>query len=273
MTDRISLKNNKTVKTEYEPEVMPGCLDTTGRYSSVLPEMKNTNIINISSNKGGAGKTSIAVVTGIYFSKIKKEPTLLLELDSSPGDFSILFDIDPDKTLEMAIRFPGQFYKYIKRIGDNIDVMGGIKDPIRAEKIESSDFYGLMIALQKNYKNIIIDTQTVINGLMIDAYLLSDKIILVTDYSIESIGRILVLYNILSRDLSIPVEKIDIIINKKKIFDFLKIWDYTKIAGIPLAGFISFDKRFSKSFFLSNYKRVCGTRFYRQIKRFIENES
>ena len=123
------------------------------------------------------------------------------------------------------------------------------------------------------HKNIIIDTQTVINGLMIDAYLLSDKIILVTDYSIESIGRILVLYNILSRDLSIPVEKIDIIINKKKIFDFLKIWDYTKIAGIPLAGFISFDKRFSKSFFLSNYKRVCGTRFYRQIKRFIENES
>lgn len=235
--------------------------------------LSSTKIINISSNKGGVGKTSMAVTAGIYFSGIKKESTLLLELDSSPGDFSILFDIAPDKTLEMAIRFPDRFCKYIKKIGDNIDVLGGITNPVTAEKVKRQDFYDLLILLGKVYKNIIIDTQTVINGLMIDAYLLSDKIILVTDYSIESIGRILALYNILTRDLSIPEKNIDLIVNKKKIFDFLKIWDYTKMSGIPLAGFISFDKGFSKSYFLANYKRVYRTRFYKQFKRFIENES
>ena len=267
MTSLISIKNHKTKNPE------PETFNAGEKLNAALPDLKDTNIINVSSNKGGVGKTSLAVTAGIYFSGIKNEPTILLELDSSPGDFSILFDIEPDKTLEMAIRFPEQFHKYTKKIGDNIDVLGGITNPVAAEKVKRKDFYDLLILLGKEYKNIIIDTQTVINGLMIDAYLLSDKIILITDYTIESTGRILALYNILIKDLSIPRDRIDLIVNKKKIFDFLKIWDYTKIAGIPLAGFISFDKKFSKSFFLANYKRVYRTRFYKQFKRFIENES
>lgn len=234
--------------------------------------MEKAEIITVSSNKGGVGKTSMAITTGIYFSIIKKVPTLILELDSSPGDFASLFDINSENNLEMAIRFPEHHHKYTKKISENLFVMGGIANPAAAETVKRRDFFNLLRLLEVNYKNIIVDTQTVFNGLMIDAYLLSKKIFLISDYALESISRILALYRFITKNLSIPENRIDFIINKKRFLDFLKVWDYSKMTGVPLAGFICFDRRFNKSCFLTNYRSVLKTRFYRQLKKVIENE-
>ena len=234
--------------------------------------MKNTNIITVASNKGGVGKTSVSVCTGIYFSQIISEPTLILELDSSPGDFMTLFDIDPGKTLKTALRFPSKFKKYVKKISNDLYVMGGIIDPILAEAAGREEFYGLLDEACREYKNIIIDTQTVLNGLMVDAFLISKKIFMVTDFSMESIGRIVNFFNILTKNFSIPEDRIELVINKKKFFDFLKIWDLIKMTEIPVCALISFDRRFDKSFFITNIHKLKRTRFFNQLKRMLENE-
>ena len=150
----------------------------------------NSKIISIVSNKGGVGKTSIAFCAAFCFSIEMKKKTLLLELDCSPGDFGTLFDINKDMSLEMAIRFPNDYKKYIKVINKNIDVLKGLPDPIIAESISSDSVVKFFKIISHDYEYIIIDTQTVLNGILIDALKLSSQIMMISNNSIESIARI-----------------------------------------------------------------------------------
>src|SRR4030043_863491 len=91
-------------------------------------------MITIVSNKGGVGKTSVAIATAMFFSKEIKKKVLLLELDSSPGDFGVIFDIENNKSLELALRFPEKYNEYIKNIYKNVDALKGISNPLRSEE-------------------------------------------------------------------------------------------------------------------------------------------
>ena len=203
----------------------------------------NNKIISIVSNKGGVGKTSIAFCAALYFSVEMKKKTLLLELDCSPGDFGSLFDIEKDMSLEMAIRFPDDYKKYIKVINKNIDVLKGMPDPIIAESVSSDSIQQFFLKISHDYDYIIVDTQTVLNGILIDALKLSNQIMMISNNSIESIARISKFLEILVFRFMIEKSKFKIIINKKKIFSFLKVWEISKIINHPIDAFIHYDKR------------------------------
>ena len=195
-------------------------------------ELKNTKvfpaknpeccIISVISNKGGAGKTSIAITAGLCFAKEMHKRTLLLEVDSSPGDFGAIFDIESEKSFELALRFPEKFGHYVKNIFKNLDVMKGVSDPLVAERIKEIDVHKLFKFLTSQYGCIIIDTQTVINGTLLDVLRLSDVILLVSEYSLESFSRISSLFCILTEKFAISKDKIKVIIKKRNYLSFSK---------------------------------------------------
>ena len=234
-------------------------------------EPVTNNIISVVSNKGGVGKTSIAFCIALYFSIEMKKKTLLLELDCSPGDFGSLFDIDKDMSLEMAIRFPDDYKKYIKVINENIDVLRGIPDPIVAESINSDSSKQLFKKISHDYAYIIIDTQTVLNGILIDALKLSNQIIMISNNSIESIARISKFLEILVFRFMIEKSKFKIIINKKKIFSFLKVWEISKIIDFPINAFIHYDKKFNKSHIFIDKKKFMATRVFRETRNILKS--
>lgn len=223
------------------------------------------------SNKGGAGKTSVAIALGCYYSMKMGQPTLLLELDSSPGDFGVLFDIEAENSLEMALRFPGNCKKYIKKISENLDILKGIQNPVIAESVKKGQLYNMMDQLGGLYQHIVIDTQSVLNGVVLDALSVSSRILLITDNSIESFNRVLSFNEMLTQSFSIPVDKISLLVNKKRIRDFLKVWDVAKMTGLPVNGFILYDKHFNKSFCMTGIKKIARTGFYKHLSRIIEN--
>ena len=233
--------------------------------------LKENNIISIISNKGGVGKTSIACCVALYFSMEMKRKTLLLELDCSPGDFGSLFDIGNEMSLEMAIRFPDDYKKYIKVISKNIDVLKGIPDPIIAESIDSSSIAPFLKRISNDYDYIIVDTQTVLNGILIDALKVSDQIIMISNNSIESIARISKLLDLLVFRFMIEKSKFKIIINKKKIFSFLKVWEISKIIGFPINAFIHYDRRFNKSLILLNKRKFMATKVFRETSNVLKS--
>ena len=232
-----------------------------------------TNIISIISNKGGVGKTSLAVCAGFYYSLRSDAKTLLLELDSSPGDFGPIFDIESSISFEMALQFPENFKNYRKNLRENLDVMKGLSDPLAAEGVGRENLYRLINNLCREYENIIIDTQTVLNSLTLDALLISKTIFLVSDLTIESMNRILNLFEMLTKKFLIQSSKIKLIFNKKRLFDFLKIWDFSKITDMPVEGFISYDNKFNKMLFMSNPKKVFITKTYKQLAGILKNGS
>ncbi|MBM3705202.1 MAG: hypothetical protein FJW66_01615 [Actinobacteria bacterium] len=229
------------------------------------------NILAVISSKGGVGKTSIALTAGFHYSRIMKQQTLLMELDSSPGDFSILFDIECNKSLEFAVKFPHNFQNYLKKVKENLFVLKGASDPFTAENIGSDEICTLLESVSTKYQNIIIDTQTVLSRLIIDVLKISAKIILLTDYSIESLDRSLFLYASLVHRHSVKKEKIILVVNRKRMSDFFRIWDFSRISGFPISGFISYDRNFDKNSFISGGGKVFSTKLYRQLASLIDS--
>ncbi len=274
MQKAIVMKKNllKTYKTQRTNNIND-CTDLMEEFME--PEYKpvNNKIISIVSNKGGVGKTSIAFCVALYFSIEMKKKTLLLELDCSPGDFGTLFDIDKDMSLEMAIRFPDDYKKYIKLIDKNIDVLKGMPDPIIAESVSSDSCHQFFIKISHDYDYIIIDTQTVLNGILIDALKLSDQIMIISNNSIESIARISKFLEILVSRFMIEKSKFKIIINKKKIFSFLKVWEISKIINYPIDAFIHYDKKFNKSLVFIDKRKLMTTKVFRETKKILKNMS
>jgi pilus assembly protein CpaE len=229
------------------------------------------NVVSVISNKGGVGKTSIACCMSLYFSKIIKKKTLLVELDCSPGDFGTLFDIDSDKTLEMALGFQKDYKKYIKSVNKNLDVLKGISDPIVAESINSQEVRSFIKKITKDFDYIVLDTQTVLNGVLLDFIRASNMLFLISDCTMESIARVSKFLELLNLRFMIGKDKFKIIINKKRYFSCFNFWELQKLLDFPIESFIYFDKRFDKSDILLNEQKILKTRFFKQICNTLAN--
>ncbi|MDD3629036.1 MAG: AAA family ATPase [Candidatus Humimicrobiaceae bacterium] len=226
---------------------------------------KKNIIITILSNKGGAGKTSIAITLALFLSQIAGNKTLLMELDSSPGDFGVLFDVEKDKSLELALRFPEKYNEFTKNICKNMDVLKGIPDPLLAENVKKGAVNNLIDYVSMDYEYTIVDTQTVINGLILDVLKISNEVFVISEYSVESIARVSNLIEILVKKFSINESKIKLIINKKKFIYFFKVFDISKVIKIPVYAFIRFDNKFNKSKFMFNKVNILNTNFFKDI--------
>jgi MinD-like ATPase involved in chromosome partitioning or flagellar assembly len=233
--------------------------------------MNNSSLISIISNKGGTGKTSISICFAYYFSKIKNKKTLLIELDSSPGDFGVLFGIGPEKSIEMALKFPSKLRNYVRNFFDNLDVLKGFSNPILAENIDPKDTYELFSIIQETYDVVIIDTQNVINGIILDVLKISRFVFLLSETSVESVFRNVELVNLLKGKFNLDLNNLFLLINKKRILDFLNFREISKLTSFPIFGFVTYDKHFDKSMVLSNKEKIFNTRLFSNVNRILNN--
>ena len=259
MKDALTI--NKTMKN----------LNKDNDLSCPLIKAGDKKIISVISNKGGVGKTSIACCLSLCLSKELNKKTLLLELDCSPGDFGTLFDISEEQSLEMAIRFINDYKKYIKCINSNLDVLKGMPDPIIAENIKSEEVGNFLEVILKDYDYIILDTQTVLNGILLDFLKASGLLLVISDPTMESIARVSNYLELLNSRFKINRDKFKIIINKRKTFSFLQTWEISRILNFPIDSFIYFDRRFNKSNILLNESKILGTRLFKQVSKTIRS--
>jgi pilus assembly protein CpaE len=232
---------------------------------------KAKKIISVISNKGGVGKTSIACCLALSLSRDLNKKTLLLELDCSPGDFGTLFDINEDMSLEIAIRFNENYKKYIKKTGKNLDVLRGVQDPIIAENINSREVNDFLRIIINDYDYIIVDTHTVLNGILVDFIKASDLLIMISDHTVESIARVSSYFQLLNSRFQISRNRFKFVINKKKSFSYLKVWEISKMMNLPVNSLINFDRRFNKSNVLMNESKILRSGLFKQVSRAMKN--
>ncbi len=176
-------------------------------------------VISVFSNKGGIGKTSIAVNLAIEIAEMTKEKVAIVDLNLQLGDVSTFLDINPAFDLS-----------YLAKNHENMDnnaLLGSITryknsslyviaDPVNIETskdISAEQIQVLMSRLKRIFSYIIIDTSTSIDSKTISALEMSQLILLAAVVNLPAIRNLQRCMDLFDK-LNFPAEKVKLVLNR-----------------------------------------------------------
>ncbi len=180
---------------------------------------ESCKIISTFSNKGGIGKTSIAVNLAVELAQLTKEKVALIDLNLQLGDVATFLDMTPPFAMDY--------------IADNIHSLDEsellntmskykntslyvIADPLNIDKskeITAEQIKNILSALKKTFSYIVIDIGTNIDSKTITALDMSDLILLIAIVNlpaIRSMQRCMELFE----KLGYEKDKIKLVLNR-----------------------------------------------------------
>ena len=188
-------------------------------------------IITVYSNKGGLGKTTIAVNLAMELSQSEKsKKVLLLDINNYLGDVTTFLDMTPTYDIQYVLDKINTISA--SQLSEIVSVYSGTKNlyvladsPYReyGKDIPSEVLVSLFNILRKNFEYIIVDCSSAISNQNKILFELSNKILLVTIANLPTINnckRCLEFFSKLKMS-----EKIMMILNRYSQVDEIKIND------------------------------------------------
>jgi pilus assembly protein CpaE len=206
-------------------------------------------LYTIYSNKGGVGKTSLAVA---FASELAKQgfKALLLELDSSPGDLATLFGLNPFKNIITAI-LDDNYLESVYPLRENLSVLLGPPSPLVGEGIKVDEIRKLICFLQRNFEVLVVDTQPLLTTAVVKVMQLSDEVFFVLTPQTAAVARLNAICELMS-DLGIDKEKLRLVINMKRPSDPLNLGEIVQAVDLPLVSIVKYDPNLHEQAFYSS---------------------
>ena len=260
-SEKIKIEPESIADNLLNPEVMIEKLpennfeksafsNTTHKIEYQIRTIKQ-KVIAVIKAKGGVGSTVISIFLGMLFKDLK---TLIIDLNFNEGGSDIGYYLDIPKTPNLMVFTEGfdrdAFLGSILNISGNLDVIQSPPTFMQSKTIDLKDIYSLADMARKKYDLIIFDLPNNINEFYLGVADLADLLVMVSDCTNGSIGRLL---NLNSKYIYGELEKI-LVINKFNSINPLKISvenlrDYFNIENI--ATLKEMDVLISKSDFRS----------------------
>lgn len=221
-----------------KPVLKDDLMRVVSMLASISPENESSQskIITVYSNKGGIGKTTLAVNLATELAKVTKEKVALIDLNLQLGDVSTFLNLNP----------PFDVNYVIKRLLDkdeNIFIKGFEKykdlplyvlsDPSYIEQAESitvNQVTALFAALKKVFSYIVVDMSSSIAPISLKILDESDWVLFTTIVNIPAIRNAQRCLN-LFRSRKYPSGKVKIVINRYMENDEIKIDDIENTLG------------------------------------------
>ena len=199
-------------------------------------ENSQAKIITIYSNKGGIGKTTIAVNLALELAKVTKVKVSLVDLNLQLGDVSTFLNLTPAFDVNYVIRNmldkdESVFLKTFEKYKDtSLYVLADPSYIEQSESISPQQITELFKALKKVFSYIVVDMSANIDANSLKILDCSDWIIFTTIVNIPAIRnaqRCLTLF----RSRRYPKNKVKVIINRFMDNDEIKIEDIENTLG------------------------------------------
>ena len=195
---------------------------------------ESCKIISTFSNKGGIGKTSIAVNLAIELAQLSKEKVALVDLNLQLGDVATFLDLTPSFAMDYIANNiqnldDNELLKTLTRYKNTSLYV--IADPLNIDKskeITSAQIEEILQSLKKSFSYIVIDIGTNIDSKTIKALDLSDLILLVATVNlpaIRSIQRCMEMFN----KLGYTQDKIKLVLNRYMENEEIKTSDIEEV--------------------------------------------
>lgn len=212
-------------------------------FLNVIRKLKNQNpvikekksrVITVFSNKGGIGKTSIAVNTALELANITKEKIALVDLNLQMGDITTFLDISPAFDVSYTVNNlskmnPEFLINTLECYKDtNLFVLAEPPSLEKAKQITSEQITNLIKLLRDTFSYIIIDISPSFDKKTIATLDNSDLILLVTMVNLPAIRncqRCLEIFDKLGYDAN----KTQIVLNRFMENDEIKVDDVESV--------------------------------------------
>lgn len=199
-------------------------------------DSSQSKIISVYSNKGGIGKTTIAVNLAAELARVTKDKVALIDLNLQLGDISTFLNLNPPFDVNYVMR------KLVDK-SEDILIKGFEKykdtslyilaDPSYIEQSESitpAMVTTLFAALKKIFSYIVIDMSSSIDPISLKILDSSDWILFTTIVNIPAIRNAQRCLN-LFRSRKYPKDKVKIIINRYMDNDEINLEDIENTLG------------------------------------------
>ncbi|MBQ2611522.1 AAA family ATPase [bacterium] len=186
--------------------------------------------ISIFSNKGGVGKTSMAMNLALELAKCTKENIALLDLNFQLGDVATFWNLNPtfniSYMLENSNKLSKDFMLSAFEKYDNTSLYILANPPFykSADRVSVENIEKLVSAMQKVFSYIIIDTSTGFGNKIMKVLEMSDLIFFMTTVSLPALRNCQKCLEMLE-ETGIGKDKAEIIINRYMETDDVKIED------------------------------------------------
>ncbi len=193
----------------------------------------NSKVITVFSNKGGVGKTSIAVNLALELANITKEKVALVDLNMHLGDITTFLDITPSFNISYLIKkIEGaneDFMLSTLEQYNNTEMYVLADPPYReeAKKILPNEIKKMINALRTTFSYIIIDTNSTFDEITVTTLDNTDLILLVSAINVPAIRNCQRCLDAFDR-LGYEEEKTKIVVNRYMENDDIKLEDVEK---------------------------------------------
>jgi pilus assembly protein CpaE len=229
--------NNEELQNSIERII--GDLDSRAPIQS-----SETMMTALVSTKGGCGASFLATNIAHVMATEGEQKVALLDLDLQFGSLAQYLDIKPQHGLVTALDMADQLdatalNAYMAYHKSGLALMSPLDDEIILPRdIDSARFSQILRLLRENYGHIIVDLPRQIDELSADIYESADQVLLVTQQEFASVRDANRLRNLILSELSVPAERISVIINRYDKTSAVELGDISRSMGIDKKDFI-----------------------------------
>lgn len=198
-------------------------------------------IMTVFSNKGGLGKTTIAVNMAIALSEISGKPVALVDLNLQMGDITTFLDITPKQTIVDIAKNIGRVDEaYLKsslaeyRYGNaHLYILADPMDMEEGEEVTDEQVNTILTIMRSTFEYIVVDASNIFDSRTLTALDVSDNIILTSVVNLPSIRSTQRMLSLCSR-LGYDRQKVKLIVNRYVPSDEITLEDVEDTLGYEI---------------------------------------
>ena len=185
-----------------------------------VPRQREGEIFAIVSAKGGSGASFLAANLAHVMCSTEGHRVALIDLDLQFGSLAQYLDMTPEHgfmpALDMAEHLDETAANaYMAKHASGLSLLSPLEDEIILPRDVPLEHFGrLLDLLKRSYDRIVIDLPRQIDELSAEVYERANQILLVTQQEVASVRDAQRLRTLIRNELSIPEERITLVINR-----------------------------------------------------------
>ncbi len=205
-------------------------------------------VVSFISNKGGVGKSTLAVNTAVGLALRHPERVLLIDASLQMGVAAALLNLRPSATLADIANERDRLDETLLRQltivhNSGLHVLAAPNDAIAAMDVDDTLLARIITLARRTYDYIVIDTFPMFDRVVVAALDLSDRAFIIVENVVPTLLGAVGLLNVLQR-IGFPEERQSIIINRQqRITGSLSLPDVAERFGRALDFVLPFEKR------------------------------